>query len=280
MGDGTGQEGARRPHALITGASSGIGEALSRALAAGGYAVTVCARREEPLRALVDGIRASGGTAAYRVLDVTKDEDVRAVVEQAERELGPVELVVANAGVGGQAPAGKIRSGWIDQMIDVNLKGALYVICAVLPGMLERGRGQVVGVTSLAGYRGLPGSAVYSASKAGLSTFLEGIRAEVRMRGVYVTDVAPGFIATPLTAKNRHPMPFLMDADTAAARIVGAIRERRARYGFPWPMHAAMRLLRGLPIFVYDFAARLVAKKTLRPPAPKEVKPETGEAPK
>lgn len=257
--------GAQRPrrHALLTGASSGIGEALARALAREGYAVTACARREELLRTLVDGIRAEGGTARAAPLDVTQAEDVRKVVEQAERELGPVELVIANAGTGVTGPLHKLRLEWVDQMVDVNLKGAMYTILAVLPGMLERGRGQVVGISSLAGYRALPGSAIYSATKAGLSTFLEGLRAEARLRNVVVTDICPGFIETQMTQKNRHPMPFLMNAEKAAERILSAVRAGRGHYGFPWPMHMLMRLVCALPNPLFDVLARVAAKKML-----------------
>jgi short-subunit dehydrogenase len=254
-------ETTQRPHALVTGASSGIGEALCLALARQGYAVTACARREDLLRGLVERIEREGGRARMSGLDVSSREDVRKAVEGAEREFGPVELVIANAGIGINAPLHKLRLEWVDQMVDVNLKGALYVILAVLPGMLQRRRGQVVGISSLAGYRGLPSSALYSATKAGLSTFLEGIRPEAAAYGVQVTDICPGFIRTPLTAKNRHPMPFLMDVDAAAARILRAIRRGRARYGFPWPMHAAMRLLRALPIPVYDLLMRWTAAR-------------------
>jgi NADP-dependent 3-hydroxy acid dehydrogenase YdfG len=251
-------------HAFVTGASSGLGEALALELSRGGTAVTLCARRVELLEGLAERIRKAGGHARAAVLDVTRASDVRKAVEEAEAELGPIDLVVANAGLGINSPAGKIRTEWIDQMIDINLKGAMYTVVAILPGMLERGSGNVVGVSSLAGYRGMPGSAVYSASKAGLSTFLEAIRAEAGERGVVVTDVCPGFIKTQLTAKNRFPMPFLMDADTAARRIVSSVRAGRARYGFPWPMHALMRLVQSIPRPIYDFVGRRIAK-TLEP---------------
>jgi short-subunit dehydrogenase len=258
-------------HALVTGASSGIGEALSRRLAREGCAVSLCARRLDLLEGLAERIRSEGGRARASALDVSRSAEIHKAVEEAEAELGPIDLVVANAGVGITAPAVKLRPEWVDQMIDVNLKGALYLMIAVLPGMIERRRGQLVGVTSLAAYRGLPGSAIYSASKSGLSTFLESIRAEVRQSGVIVTEVCPGFIRTPMTDKNRHPMPFLLEADEAARRIVLAMRAGRARYGFPWPMHALMRLIQSIPVPIYDLLARKMAASFQ--PRPKPHKP-------
>ena len=124
-------------------------------------------------------------------------------------------------------------------------------------------------ISSLAGYAGLPTSAVYSATKAGLSTFLDSIRPEAALRGVQVLDVCPGFIKTPMTDKNKHPMPMLMEVDEAAARIVRAIQSGRARYGFPFPMHAVSRLMGYLPGPVFDLVARSVARKmTSRRPRP------------
>lgn len=259
-------------HALVTGASSGIGESLCRALAQEGYAVTACARREDLLKELVARLRSEGRTANHVVMDVSRSADVTRGLAEAESEFGPVDVVIANAGVGITAPARKLKAEWVDQMVDVNVKGAMYVVCAVLPGMLERRRGHIVGVTSLAGYRAIPGSAIYCATKAAFSTFLEGIRPEAAARGVVVTDVCPGFIRTPMTAKNKHPMPFMLEADDAAARILKAMHRGRAKYGFPWPMHAVSRLLQMLPVPIYNLLGRRVAA-TLEPrPKPAEGK--------
>jgi len=251
-------------HAFVTGASSGIGEALALELGRTGSAVTLCARRAELLDALAGRIRSAGGKARTAVVDVCRASEVQKAVDEAEAEFGPIDLLIANAGLGINSPSVKLRTEWIDQMVDVNLKGAMYTVVALMPRMVERRRGCIVGISSLAGYRGLPGSAVYSATKAGLSTFLEAIRPEARTRGVGVTDVCPGFIRTPLTDKNKFPMPFLMDADEAARRILRAVRSGRAKFGFPWPMHALSKLLQWLPVPLFDFVGRKMAA-TLEP---------------
>ncbi len=124
--------------------------------------------------------------------------------------------------------------------------------------MIERGAGQVVGIGSLAGYRGLPGSGAYCASKAGLAALFESLRLELRHVGVAVTLICPGFIRTPLTDRNRFPMPFLMELDVAANRIVKAIMRRDSEYSFPWQLAWIVRLARYLPNWLYD---RVVGKR-------------------
>src|SRR5262249_56815547 len=124
------------------------------------------------------------------------------------------------------------------------------------PHMVASQKGHLVGISSIAGYRGLPTSAAYSASKAALSIFLESIRVDLRARGIKVTDIRPGFIDTPLTKKNRFPMPFLLPADEAARRIVRAIDRDKRVYTFPWPMALAIQVIRWMPAWLYDFVAR------------------------
>jgi short-subunit dehydrogenase len=134
--------------------------------------------------------------------------------------------------------------------------GAVYAVEAFLPAMLGRHSGHIVGVSSMAAYRGFPLTNAYCASKAALNVFLEGLRAEISDRGVKVTTVCPGFVRTPMTARNTGPMPFLMDADVAARRILGAVRRGRRVYNFPWPMAALMALVRLLPGGLLDVGAR------------------------
>lgn len=238
--------------ALITGASSGIGRELALALAARGTLVVVAARRADKLVDLVATIEAAGGRARALVLDVASaPEQVIAAVQAVDDEVHGLDLVVANAGIG-QARSAK-RATWADvgPVLQTNLIGAIATLCAVIPRMVERGRGHVVGVSSLAGYRGLPAGAAYSASKAALSTYLEGARVDLRGTNVHVTDVRPGFIETPMT-ESQSFVPLRMTADAATRRILRAIDDREAVAAFPLPLRAALSASRLLPYRAYD----------------------------
>lgn len=237
--------------ALITGASSGIGAALARRLAAEGIAVALTARREDALRGVANEIEAAGGSASLHPVDVSDPEATVAVVKAADDALGGLDLVIANAGVGENRWSGKLTWGDCANVIAVNVAGATATLCAVLPRMVERKRGHLVGVSSIAGLRGLPSLAAYSASKAYLSTFIEALRVDLRGTGVGVTDVRPGYVRTPMTAKNAS-MPFAITAEDAAERIWKAIRGRRSVLTFPLPMAAGGRLMAALPDPLFD----------------------------
>ncbi|HEX4824540.1 MAG TPA: SDR family NAD(P)-dependent oxidoreductase [Candidatus Polarisedimenticolaceae bacterium] len=238
--------------ALVTGASSGIGRSLARQLADQGTKVACVARRGDLLDGLVAEIRDHGGTALPLVADVRDRCAVHAAAAQAERDLGPIDLLIANAGIGQAMPLKEFDAAAFEDTIRTNLLGAVYAVEAVLPGMISRGAGHIVGISSLAAYRGLPETQAYGASKAALNSFLEGVRAEVRPRGVFVTTICPGFIRTPMTSKNTHPMPFLLESDEAARRILRAIRNRRRVYNFPLPMAAFTKLVHFLPAGLVD----------------------------
>jgi len=240
--------------ALITGASSGIGLELARCLAREGTKVALVARRKDLLESLAVEIRAAGGTALPLPCDVRERMSMHAAVGQAARELGPIDLLIANAGVGHVIPADAFDAALFEDTIRTNLLGPVYAVEAVLPAMLSRHAGHIVGVSSLAAYRGFPMTHAYCASKSALNSFLEGLRAEISDRGIRVTTVCPGFVRTPMTVKNRGAMPFLLEPDDAARRILRAVRARRRVYNFPWPMAALMVLVRHLPSGVLDRA--------------------------
>ena len=138
----------------------------------------------------------------------------------------------------------------IEQMIRVNYLGAIYVIEAVLPEMLRRGRGHIAGVSSLAAYKGFPGQQGYCASKAALKTFLEGLRIQLRHRGIRVTTICPGFVHTPMTAQHRFGMPFVMNADEAARRIAKALRRRKKVFNFPWQTERLAKFTYWIPDWI------------------------------
>ena len=235
---------------VITGASSGIGRELAKELARRGATVGLVARRAELLQELVAEIRAAGGTVEAEAADVGDRSAVSAAVAQLAAKLGPVDLMVANAGVAEATGADPMNVGGVELMTRVNFLGVVYAFESVLPAMLERRAGHLVAVSSLASYKGLPGSAGYCATKAAVNTYCEGLRIELGNRGVAVTCVCPGFVHTPMTADQTHPKPFLMTADRAARKIADALRRRPKVYNFPWLMYRLMRLTYWLPDFV------------------------------
>lgn len=240
------------PVTLITGASTGIGAALAVEYGRRGHAVGLVARRAELLQDVAERVEAAGGRAAWAVADVTDREGLTAALQHLEAQLGPCDLLVANAGSGEPSPAHKVPIETIEKILDLNVRGVLYAIGAVLPGMVERRSGHIAAVSSVAGFRGLPGTGAYSASKAYVTTLLESFRVDLRRRGIAVTSINPGFIETPLTAVNRFPMPFLMKAERAATLIADGLQARPAELTFPWQMKWLMHLARILPNWAYD----------------------------
>jgi short-subunit dehydrogenase len=253
--------------AVITGASSGIGWALARRLAAEGCKVGLLARRLEKLEVLAQEIRDAGGTAAVAAADVQDREQALEAVKQVATQLGPVDLMIANAGVGMPTLVEPMNVTDIEQMIRVNILGVVYALEAALPSMLQRGRGHLAAVSSLAAYKGLPGESAYCASKAAVNAFMESLRIQLRGRGIAVTTICPGFVLTPMTEINEFRMPFVMSADAAARRIVRALHRRRKVYNFPWQLSLLMKVTRWLPDWVL---ARTMQKYNENPPFPKE----------
>jgi short-subunit dehydrogenase len=251
--------------AVITGASSGIGWALAKELARQGAKVGLVARRGEQLRQLAEEIQQAGGVAAHAVADVAEREPAVSAIRAVAEQLGPVDLLVANAGVGAPTALDPLNTADVERMYRVNVFGVVYAIEAVLPAMLARRRGHIAAVSSMAGYKGLPGEWGYTSSKAALNNLLEGLRIQVRDRGIAVTNLCPGFIRTAMTANNKFHMPWLLEADEAARRIVRALARRRKVYHFPWQMGVLMWLTRWLP----DWAvARAMSKYNEDPPWP------------
>lgn len=232
--------------AVITGASSGIGQALARELSRRGWELLLLARRVE----LIEKLPRSQAVAC----DVT-DADA---VKQAVR--GPFDLAIANAGVGIRNHAAKFSLADAEHVLRVNVFGMLYLFDAVVPSMIERRSGRFAGIASVAGLRGIPSAAPYSASKAAMQTFLEASRVELASYGVGVTIVNPGFIATPMTAKNRFPMPLMMTPERAARIIVDGIERGKRVVEFPRRISLLMRAVRIMPDPLYDRLVRSAGK--------------------
>jgi short-subunit dehydrogenase len=240
---------------IITGASSGIGAEMAREFARRDYEVVLLARRAD----LLDQLAKELPHATAIACDVTDSAAVHAAVARS----GPFDVAIANAGVGVTAWAAKSIAE-TELMMRVNYFGMLYLFDAVIPSMMERRSGHFAGIASIAGLRGLPTSAGYSASKAAMQAFLEAARVELRQFGIRVTTVNPGYIVTAMTEKNLFKMPFLMKADRAARIIVNGI-ERGARIvEFPFPMSMAMRFARVVPAWMFDRVIGGYARRGVR----------------
>jgi len=249
---------------FITGASSGIGEALARHYASRGAALGLFARRAAELRRVADSLApARVTTYAGDVRD--GDALARAARDFIER-FGPPSIVIANAGVSRGTKTDHAEDLPAFQAVfETNVMGVVNAFQPFLASMRAARRGTLVGIASIAGFRGLPGSGAYSASKAAAIRYLESLRVELVGSGVAVVTVCPGYIATPMTAQNPYRMPFLMQPDVAARKIARAIAARKRFYVLPWQMALAGRALRMLPRPLYD---RVFAPAPVKPRRP------------
>jgi NADP-dependent 3-hydroxy acid dehydrogenase YdfG len=250
-----------RPRTVfITGASSGIGRALAVEYATRGARLALAARRADELERTLAQVREQGGDGFVLPLDVTDPAAVRDVVARAARELGSLDLVIANAGFGGQTDAAAMQWEDVVPMLRTNVEGAMATLVAAIPIMLAQKQGQLVGISSLAGRRGLPQTATYSATKAALSAFLESLRMDLAPAGIRVTDVQPGFVHTPQTAQATNPMPLIWPVEKAARVIARRLERAPAIISFPWPLSTLTAIARVLPHWLYAPIIRASAK--------------------
>lgn len=241
---------------MITGASSGIGRGLAVELARRGAKIGLVARRVELIEEVVREVEAAGSKALALPADVQDAGSMVAAAEKLSAELGPVDILIANAGIGPTRDAAQLSAEEVAGVMNVNVIGASNSAAAVIPGMVARKSGQLVVISSLAAYRGLPRSAAYCASKAAVSAFFESLRLDLAPRGIDVTIIHPGFIKTPLTAGREAQMPFLLELDDAVRKMAQAIEKRRKRYSFPWQLATIVRAGMVMPIWMYDQISR------------------------
>ena len=234
--------------AVITGASSGIGKALAMELHRRGWAVGVTARRQAPLESLCDEL---GERCAWAITDVGDREQTASAIHELVERLGPVDLLVANAGIGLINPAFRFDYESLHQTFQTNVLGVVHSIEPVLNDMIERGGGHLAVVSSVAGYRGLPRTACYSASKAAVSALFEGWGIDLIRNNVAMTAIHPGYVQTPILGEKPRKLPWIMSAEKAARIICNGLEKRRTRIVFPWQMRLFMGLMRILPSWAY-----------------------------
>ncbi len=250
------------PLAFITGASSGIGQALAQRLSAQGWRLALVARRADELRAWAHAQRLQDRTQVYAA-DV---RDIAAITEAGHdciQRHGLPQVVIANAGISTGIDSALIED--LDVMratLDTNVLGMAATFQPFVEPMRRAKAGTLVGIASVAGIRGLPGHAAYCASKAGAIAYCESLRGECRPFGVRVVTIVPGYIDTPLTRGNPYAMPFLMTPERFAAAAVSAIVAGRSYRVIPWQMGVVAKLLRALPNAVFD---RLFAGRPRKP---------------
>ena len=243
----------------ITGASSGLGAALARYYDAQGATLGLVARREAPLRALAAQLKSS---PYIYPLDVTDSPALAAASRAFMAQVGVPHIVIANAGISVGTLTEEVDDlAAFARVFAVNVQGVINTFHPFVDPMRQRRSGKLVGIGSVAGIRGLPGAGAYSASKAAVVTYMESLRIELRGSGVKVVTIAPGFIATPMTAVNDYAMPFLLPSDIAARRIARVI-ERGSSYAVvPWQMGVVGKLMRLLPDGIYDRLAAGAKRK-------------------
>jgi NAD(P)-dependent dehydrogenase (short-subunit alcohol dehydrogenase family) len=245
--------------ALITGAASGLGRGLALALAQQGWRIAALDCHEAGLETLAAELTPARGAIA--VADVTDAAAHAVAVRNLEDQLGPTELLIASAGIGMETSAHTLKADDIARVINVNLLGVVNSVAAVLPGMLQRRRGHLVALSSVASFRGLPRMLAYCASKSGLNAFMEGIRTETRGHGIDVTTICPSWIKTPMTAALGDRLPDILELDDAVGRILWAIGKKRAFYAFPWQTAWRLNLLRWLPWTWQDAASARISRR-------------------
>ncbi|HBF13016.1 MAG TPA: hypothetical protein DDW49_06465 [Deltaproteobacteria bacterium] len=247
-----------QPTVIITGASTGLGREMAFVYAQKGYSLGLTARRLELLESLKKEIEIQfPGTKIFiAACDVQNLPQVAPVIQGLFHELEQVDIFIANAGIGASTPAWEDHTEKTLSILATNVMGCVASLEAAKNIMLKQGCGHLVGVSSVASFRGLPASSAYSSSKAALTTYLESIRCDLKHHGIHVTSIHPGYVHTPMTAKNKH-MPLVIGARDAAERMVRAIEKKKARFVFPWPLQILTKVIQILPDWLYDFLISL-----------------------
>ena len=250
---------ADAPLVFITGASSGIGQALAAGYARAGWRLALVARRAAETSAWAEAQGLQGGRCAVYAADVAQVDSIVAAARCCLAQQGLPDVVIANAGISvGIDSAERADLEVLRDTFATNNLGMAATFHPFIEAMRARRAGTLVGIASVAGIRGLPGHGAYCASKAAVIALCESLRGECRTSGVKVVTICPGYIATPLTSRNRYPMPFLMQPEAFARRAAAAIEAGASYRVIPWQMGVVAKLLRLLPNVLFDraFAGR------------------------
>ena len=245
---------------IITGASSGLGRALAKHYASLGATLGLIARSKASLETLVNELP-DPGTIFYDI-DVRDAASMQSAAGDFIQRYGCPDIVIANAGISqGTLTEYAEDSKVFESILATNVTGIVNTFQPFIAVMRTQGKGSLVGISSVASYRGLPGGSAYSASKAAANSYLESLRVEMYGSGVSVITVCPGYIVTPMTANNPFRMPFIMTAETTAKKIVHIIKHRKLYSVIPWQMAIVARILKLLPNFVYDRLFSIMPRK-------------------
>jgi short-subunit dehydrogenase len=240
-------------NALVTGASSGIGRGLAAWLAKRGIKVWAAARRTKNLEELK---AEAGDNIVPFQLDCSRGDDAYEAVKQLDIDSGGLDLVVANAGVAEESVPKRFEWKAVRNMLEVNVVGSTATIGGALPGMLQRNKGHLVGISSIAAFGGIPRLGAYCGTKSYLMTFLQGLRLDLEKTDITVSSIHPGYVKSEMTADFKKPPPFMMETDDAVERIGAAILRGAESYTFPWQMSLGMKTLASLPRPLFEAAAR------------------------
>lgn len=248
---------------LITGAGSGIGRALALSYSAAGVNLFLCGRNLQKLQEVKNLCEALKANVLLEVLDVRDELQTQNWITKIEENF-ELDLVIANAGISAGTAGGTESFSQVKEIFSTNLNGVLNVIYPAIERMKIRRRGQIGIVSSLAGFRGLPSSPAYSASKAAVRVFGEGLRGNLARLGIEVSVICPGYVRTPMTDVNEFPMPFLMSAEQCASIIKSGLEKNKSRIAFPFPLYFVVWLMMLLSTKITDpIFAKLPGKKSL-----------------
>ncbi|MCB0702293.1 MAG: SDR family NAD(P)-dependent oxidoreductase [Ignavibacteriae bacterium] len=247
----------KKKNIIITGASEGIGRELCKLIANDGHNLYMLARNSERLASLKEELSTSTNKIHFISCDVSDYDQCKAAYDIVKGEFGSIDIAILNAGIGLNSSLSIPHREVAINTMGINYFGIVNFGHILFPYFREKGSGEFIGVSSMADVRGFEGSGIYCSSKSAASTYLESARAELRRYGVRVMTIKPGFVDTNMTKKNKHPMPFIMDATKAARLIYKAINGKKNSYSFPWQTRFGSYLLSILPDTVYDKLATL-----------------------
>ncbi len=245
---------------LITGASSGIGAGLAQAYAAPGVTLYIVARSEARLAEVAERCRVKGARVESAAIDVRDKSAMAAWIAKMD-DASPIDLVIANAGISTGSFNGNETLAAAEAVFDINVNGVINTIHPLIERMKARGRGQIAIMSSLAGICALPSAPAYSASKAAVRYYGDGLRGMLKPFGVHVSVICPGWITTPLTDRNDFPMPFIMPVERAVHIIMRGLEQKKLRLAFPLRLYVVLRALQMLPVVASDFIFSAISGK-------------------